>query len=475
MANTHLMAVCLLTGALAGCAGMGTRSAAAPVADLATATATAPAQWQHGSLAGPAPDAPPTALNQWWLGFDDPLMARWLAQALQANPGLQETRAALQQARAQRDLTEAGAALGLRASGSARRDANPGGSANLFRAGVDASWEADLFGAQRAAQAAADAEVATAVATLGQAQVSLAAEVALLTLEWRSAQARWQLAQDSLARLQDTLALTEWRQQAGLVSSLELAQAQATVAQARANLPALATSRTQALHALAVLTGQAPAALLAVAAPLPNGAAVPQPPPALALRLPADTLRQRPDVQAAEQRLRAAWARARQTEAERLPSFTLSGSLGLAQPRLSDLFDLSALTRSLLASVSATLLDGGAGAAREAVQQAALLRAQRNLEATVLEALKEVENVLVALQGQRQRLSALQDARGAAATTETLSRHRYAAGLTDLRNLLDAERALLGAETDLITTQTAWSADHVRLVKAVGGGWNPEP
>lgn len=461
----------LCAGLLAGCAGVGPLTPMAP----APAGATLPATWHHATPApAPAPAASPEALAGWWQAWDDPLLAQWVTQALAANPGLQETRAALQQARALRAVTQAAGGVGVRASGAAGRRLTDSSAGNNFQAGLDASWEWDLFGARGAAEAVADADVAAAVATLGQAQVSLAAEVALAVGEWRSAEARLRLAQDSLQRLQDTLALTEWRQRAGLVGSLELAQAHTSLAQAQASLPALHTSRTQALHTLAVLTGQPPAALLASAA---EAAATPlgMPPPALALRLPADTLRQRPDVQAAEARLRAAWARLRQTEAERLPSFTFSGSLGLAAPRLGDLFDAAALTRAVLASVAATVWDNGAGAARVQAQEAALLQAQRRLEATVLQALQEVEDVLVALQGHQQRLQALQAAQAAATSTETLTRHRYTAGLADVRSVLDAERARLATESDLITTQTAWRADHVRLVKALGGGWTPEP
>ena len=461
---------------LVGCAGV----SPLPPADATGAQAAIPAAWHHaGPNQAPAgvsaqAQTSPEELARWWRVFDDPLMSDWVTQALAANPGLQETRAALQQARALRAVTVATGGVGVRASGSGARTLKDSAASNRLDVGLDASWEWDLFGGQRAAEAGADAEVAAAAATLGQAQVSLAAEVALTVLEWRSAEARLRLAQDSLSRLQDTLALTEWRLQAGLVSSLELAQAQTSLAQAQAALPALQTSRTQALHALAVLTGQPPAALMATAVPA-AGQPVPLPAAQLALRLPSDTLRQRPDVQVAEQRLRAAWAQALRTRADRLPRFTFSGSLGLSSPRLTDLFDAAALTRSVLASVAATLYDHGAGEAREQAQHAVLQQAQLRLQDTVLQALQEVENVLVSLQGQRQRLQALQAAQAAAITTETLSRQRYTAGLTDVRTVLEAERSRLATETDLITTQAAWSSDHVRLAKALGGGWTPEP
>ena len=242
--------------------------------------------------------------------------------------------------------------------------------------------------------------------------------------------------------------------------------------QTAAQVPALQSSVAQSLHALAVLTGQVPGALGA-AIEVPQ--AVPLPPAVWALSLPADTLRQRPDVRAAEQRISAALARVQQAGAERLPSFRISGSLGLRALSLGALTGSGAALGSLLASVSLPVLDGGAAQAQLRVQEAALLQARVAYEAAVLTALKDVEDALVSLQGNRDRLTRLQAAASAAANADLLARHRFDSGLIDYRVVLDAQRTLLSTQDSLESTRAALSADHVRLYKALGGGWTPEP
>ncbi len=448
---------------LAGCATVVPDAPSAPAFEV-------PAQWGQ-----PPADADATraGLVQWWTAFDDPLLLELVDRALVHNTSVRAAQAALQQARAQRDLALAGSLPVARASGSAQRgqtgDNRPG---NTFRAGFDASWEPDLFGARQQAQAASEADVQVAAANLGQARVSLAAEVALNAIELRGLQTRLRLSRDSLAAQQESLQLTAWRVQAGLASALDLEQARAASEQTAASLPALETGIRQNLNALAVLTGQVPGTLERWLADRP-AQAVPQPPARLALGFPAETLRQRPDVRAAEQRVAAAWARVQQADAQRHPNFSLSGSLGLTAPRIGDLFDLSALTRSVLASVSASLFDGGAARAQVRVQQAVLEQARVGHEAAVLAALRDVENALVALQGNRERLARLQAAADAAANAESMARQRYASGLVDYRTLLDTQRTLLSARSELESTRATWSADHVRLYKALGGGWSP--
>ncbi len=451
---------------LAGCASL------AP-SEVPASSVEVPAQWSRAPQGTVASDGAQAVAN-WWQAFSDPLLSRWVEQALQANQSLRSAQAALQQARAQRDVTAASGAVLVGASGSAQRSkASDNATGNTFRAGFDASWEPDVFGARRSSETASEADLQAAAANLGQARVSLAAEVAVNAIQLRGYQTRLRLARDSLAKQVESQQLTQWRVQAGLASSLDLEQARAAVEQTRASLPALETSIQQTLNALAVLTGRAPGALQRELAQAGDAAqlGVPQPPVQLAMRFPADALRQRPDVRVAEQKVVAAWARVHQADANRFPNFSLSGTLGLAAPRLGDLLDVSALTRSLLASVSASLLDGGAARAQVRVQQAALEQARLAHEQAVLTALQDVEDALVALDGNRERLARLEAAAEAASNAELLARQRYASGLIDYPTLLDTQRTLLSAQSELETTRATWSADHVRLYKALGGGW----
>lgn len=446
---------------LGGCA-----SAPPPAGPL---PADVPPGWlQAAAVAAPAA----TSLAGWWQRFDDPLLAALVADALAANTDVARAQAAWAQARALRSGSAARLGPAVDASASARRTRSNGlAPSNLFQAGLDAGWEIDLFGGRRAADAAAQADAGAAVATLGDVQVSVAAEVALAYLQLRGSQARLAIARDNLASQQETLQLTRWRVQAGLASALDAEQAQAAASQTEAGVPPLQTAIAQAVHGLAVLTGRPPGALaarLAVPAPLPL------PPPALALALPADTLRQRADVRAAERALAAAAARVRQADAARWPVFTLSGSVGLAALTLGALGHGRAATGALVGGGSVPLFDGGAARAAVDAQAAALQQAEAAYRATVLSALQEVEDALVALRGSGERLDALRTAAEAAGNAALLARQRYGSGLVDFQVVLDTQRTLLAAQDAVAATRTDLVGGHVRLYKALGGGWRPD-
>lgn len=417
----------------------------------------------------PTPTAGAASLALWWQRFDDPRLGALIDQALRANTDVLSARAALQQARALRDVTAAGLRPRLDGSVSAQRsqsgDADGG---NAINAGFDASWEPDVFGGNRSALNAGDAETRASAAQLADVQVSLAAEVALAYIQLRGAQARLGIARDNLVSQQETLQLTNWRVQAGLVTSLEAEQARASTEQTLAQIPVLQTSLVQTRRSLAVLTGQVPGAL---DAQLSEGAPVPQPADDLAMSLPAETLRQRPDVRAAEHRVLAAMARVSQADAARFPSFRLSGSLGLRALTLGSFASGASVASALLGSVTVPLFDGGAASAQVRAQQAALEQARLAYRAAVLGALKDVEDALVALDGDRDRLAHLRSAAEAAANAALLARQRYASGLVDFQTVLDTQRTLLSTQDSVASTTTDLSADHVRLYKALGGGW----
>ena len=412
------------------------------------------------------------SLAQWWMRFDDPLLARLVAQALRANTSVKSAEASLRQARALRDVAAAALWPNVGSSASAQRGVAGGHSTgNSFRAGLDAGWELDIFGANRSALAASEANAAASAASLGEVRVSIAAEVALAYITLRNAQVRLAIANDNLASQLETLQITRWRLQAGLVSSLDAEQAAATAEQTRAQVPALHTAIEQSGHALAVLTGQPPAALSAVlAAPGP----VPQAPDSLVLGIPAETLRQRPDVQAEEYQVAAAVARLSEAGAARAPNFQLGGSLGLAASTLGTLASRASVVGALLASVSMPVFDAGARRAQVRAQQAALDQAYAAYDATVLTALQEVEDALIALRGDRERLASLRRAAESADNAALLARQRYGSGLIDFQTVLDTQRTQLNTQDSVAGANADLSADHVRLYKALGGGWRPD-
>jgi len=454
------LASLLLT--LAGCASLTTPAAAPAPADI-------PAVW---STVDRASSERADTLVRWWARFDDATLLRLVDDALAANTSVTGAQAALRQARALRDVAAAGLGPSVGSSASAGRSRSGNESANnAFKVGLDAAWEPDFFGANRAGVDASEASARASAASLGDVQVSVAAEVALGYIGLRSAQARLAIADANLAVQLETLQITQWRVQAGLASSLDSEQARSAAEQTRAQLPALQTSIEQSRHALAVLTGRPPAALagdLAASAPLPAAR------PELALSLPADTLRQRPDVRAAEFQVSAAAARVSQADAARLPSFKLSGTLGLNALTLGSLTGGAALASSLLAGVSLPVFDGGALRAQVRAEEAALAQAQASYRGTVLTALQEVEDALVALRGDRERQARLQQAADAAGNAALLARQRYGSGLVDFQTVLDTQRTQLGTQDSVASASADIAADHVRLYKALGGGWSPD-
>ena len=221
---------------------------------------------------------------------------------------------------------------------------------------------------------------------------------------------------------------------------------------------------------MAVLTGQLPQALQTqLAAPQP----VPQVAIEKAMNLPAQTLRQRPDVRAAEHRITAALARVSVAEAALYPSFSISGSLGLNALTLAGLTNGASVLNSLLAGVTVPLFDAGGTQAQVRAQEAALEQTRANYQTVVLTALKEVEDALVTLNGDNTQLSHLQTAAESASLAALLAQNRYTSGLIDFQTVLLTQRTLLTAQSSVASTTAEVSADHIRLYKALGGGWNP--
>ena len=413
-----------------------------------------------------------TSLVQWWQRFDDPLLGTLVVEAMQHNTTVSTAQATLRQAWALRDVAAASLWPSLGGSGSAQHGTSGGKSTgNIFQVGVNANWVPDIFGFNRSALNAADANAQSSAASLGDVQVAIAAEVGLSYISLRNAQARLGIASENLANQEETLQITQWRQLAGLVTMLEVEQARAAAEQTRALVPALQTAIEQASHAIAVLTGRPPAALVAEFALVKM---VPQAKEDLAWSIPAETLRQRADIRAAERNVAAAMSRVDQANAARLPTFALGGSLGLNALSLGTLTNGASVVSSIFASMAVSLFDGGAARAQVRVQQSAFDQARLAYEAAVLAALKEVEDALIALQGDRNRLASLRSAGESAAAASLLARQRYRSGLVDFQVVLETQRTQFSTQDSVANANADVSSDHVRLYKALGGGWRPE-
>ena len=410
-----------------------------------------------------------TSLENWWQRFNDPLLVNLVEQSLQANTTVSIAKSALLEARALRDVAAATLLPTLNSSATAARSKSGDNSAvNKFSVGLDASWELDFFGANRSGLSASEATAKASEVNLGDVQVSIAAEVALDYIALRNAQARLAIANSNLTSQLETLQITQWRTQAGLVSSLDVEQARVSSEQTRAIIPPLQTSIEQMSHALAVLTGQPPASLMKQ---LSKVSQVPQATNNLALNFPAETLRQRADVRAAEYRVNAELAKLAQTEATQYPNFTLSGSLGLSALTLGTLTSGSSVVSSLLANAAMPLFDAGSRRAKVRAQVAVVEQTRLSYKSTVLIALQEVEDALVALRGDLERLSRLKLASEAAGNAALMARQRYDSGLADFQAELETQRTLLSTQDSVASVSADISSDHVRLYKALGGGW----
>ena len=415
----------------------------------------------------------PKDLATWWRQLDDPLLNGLIDEALLGSTDLRLAQARLRQARAQRKQAVGDYFPTLSASVTPTRSKSAkvlGGTQarTLYDAGFDASWEVDLFGGTRRAVEAATADLAASQADVDNARVSLVAEVVLNYAELRSYQQRLQIARDNLSSQDETLQITEWRYQAGLASASDVEQARTNREQTRAGIPDLEVSLVEAENRLAVLTGQAPGALHERLAKVQSLPAVPT---EVASGIPADVLRQRPDLISAERTLAAETARVGQKLAQRFPSLSLSGSFGWQAYSLGALGGSDALFRTLSGTLAATLFDGGRLRAAVEVQNAVQEQALVSYEAAVLGALEEVENALTAHARAYERLAARRAAAESARNAAQLTRQMYQSGLSDFQKVLETDRTRLSAEDSLATAEATLLTSLVKLYKTLGGGW----
>lgn len=463
VAATRSLSLLILTALLGACASVGP--------DHRTPVMHAPAVWQ-APTAGTYP-VQSDDLARWWTQLSDPLLTCLIEEAVRANPDLKATGAVLRAARASRNQASANRFPTLGVTAGSSRSTAVGVDKSLYDAGFDASWEPDVFGGTRRALEAADADLAASQADLHAAQVSLAAEVALNYVELRAYQVRLSIARRNLGSQSETLQITDWRARAGLVGSLDVEQARSNRDTTRAVIPSLETGQAETEHRLAVLTGRSPGSLHErLAAQDAAVGALPELPEQVGLLIPAEALRQRPDVRAAERRVAAETARVGQAEAARYPGFSLSGSIGLQALSLSSFTGGGQLARALAATVSGPLFDGGRLHAQVAVREAVREQSVAAYEKVVLLALEDVHNALVALASGRERQAALTSAAEAARNAALLASHRYRSGLIDFQTVLSTERSLLSIEDSLATADAERLTALIRLYKALGGGWS---
>ena len=416
-------------------------------------------------------------LARWWTTLNDSTLESLIDRAVRGNLDLRRAAAVLREARAERGIAQSGRFPTITTSGligfsrGSDRMGN-GASVGLFSSGFDSAWEADFFGGVRRSIEAADASVEASQESLRDTLVSLVAEVAINYVEVRQFQRQLSIAENNLGIQQDSLRLAEQRYGAGLTSRLDVDQARYAVADTRSRIPVLQTDLAQAKNRLAVLLGINPGELsneLRQVAPIPVG------PPQLAVGIPADALRRRPDVRRAERILAARTANIGVATAARYPHFGLPGSIGYDFITKGNPLSLGNLIGSLGASAFYTLFDAGRLRQQIEIQNALQEQAFLDYQSSILLSLQDVEDALVAYADQQVRRRSLQEAAEAAARAVEVVRANYVAGLVDFQPVLESQRSLLSFQDQLAQTDGAVTSELIRLYKALGGGWAPLP
>ena len=428
------------------------------------------ASW-NGRLDGAIRDEEldPALLAAWWTTLDDPVLTSLIEEATEANLDLRAAEAQLRQARAQRGVAAAEGLPSLQASADAQRTGVGETTSDSVAAGLDASWEIDLFGGIERGVEAADADLQGAQEARRDTLVSVLAEVALNYVDLRTLQLQTRLAESNLEMQEETLRIVRAQEQAGAASQLDVDRATSNVATTRSRIPAFEQQLRQVKNRLAVLLGENPGAL---DDRLVEPSSLPVPPIRVAVGVPADVLRRRPDVRRAERQLAAETARVGVAIAELYPTFRLGGTIGLQSDSTASLFEAASQVFSIGPRIQWNLFDGGAIRQRIEVQTAVQEQALVEYERSILGALEEVDNAITAFTEEQLRYDSLRVASESATTAAALAQKRFEAGETDFLVVLDAQRTQLDGQDRLAQSEGLIVANLVRLYKALGGGWD---
>jgi len=421
----------------------------------------------------------PVSIAQWWKAFNDPTLDSLIAQAVELNHDLRIAEARICEARALHRVAAADLWPTIETSGSYSRSRRSIGNTaiplaapverNLFQTGFDASWEVDVFGGSRRATEAAKADIDAAVENRRDAQITLLAEVARNYIELRGLQRRLDIFSSSVQMQEDAVAIINAKYKSGLISELDAVQAETLLASTKAQIPALENSIKQTIHRISVLLGKNPGDMtssLLQKKPIPiSTAEIPS-------GLPSDLLRRRPDVRYAERSLAAATARIGVAKADLFPRFSLTGNFGLQAEELR-VIPMTGISRywSFGPTIRWPIFSAGRIRANIRAQGERQTQALLTYEKTVLIALEDVENALVACETEQVRRRNLYDAVAASQRSVELATELYIKGMTGFLNVLDARRSLLQTEDELALSERTVSQNLVFLYKALGGGW----
>jgi multidrug efflux system outer membrane protein len=418
-------------------------------------------------------------LSTWWTNLDDPVLNSLVDKVMRGNLDLKVAGDRIAQARAIRGIVSASDKPEIDVDASAMRESYslnslfgpflPSRRYNDYIIGFDARWELDLFGKTARSVEAAEADIDAAQENRRAVMVAMSAGVAKQYILVRQLQKQIEVAKNNIQIQQNTLDVIEQRFKAGLVNNLLLQQAKAQLEVTRSVLPDLDTALQQAIHRISILTGQEPRALekqLTAVGPIPATK------PMVPIGLPSELLTRRPDIRAAERNLAAATANIGVATADLFPRFSLTGSLGQESTNSGTLTSRNSGFWSLASGLSWPVFDAGRIRANIKLQDARQQEAMNIYTRSVLAALEDVENALVAYGNEQQRLKLLEAGTEANRKSEELATQRYQKGLVDFLNVLDAQRQLYRSEDALAVSRGRLALSLVALYESLGGGWD---
>jgi NodT family efflux transporter outer membrane factor (OMF) lipoprotein len=428
--------------------------------------------------------------QQWWTVFNDPVLNNLIDEAYRQNLSLQIAGLRILEARAQLGIATGNLfpqqqqLVGTAATVGASRNAANTISGDLryqdLSAGFSAGWEIDFWGKFQRGVEAADAQFLAAIADYEDVMVTLTAEVARTYILIRTLEERISLAEESARIQKRSLEIAGNRFEGGLVTELDVQQARSLLANTLATIPRYRVEFRRAQNALNVLLGMPPEDL---SARLQTGdrKKIPQPPAEVAVGVPADLLRRRPDVRRAELQAAAQSALVGVAKADLYPHFTLIGSIGLQASEssltreggshFSDLFSSDSLTYFAGPSLTWDLFNYGRIKNQVRVQDARLQQLVVNYRNTVLNAAREAEDAMIGFLEEQLQADLLADAVLASRRSVDISSLQYGEGLTDFQRVLDAQRGLTRDQDALALVKGSVAVNLVNMYQALGGGW----
>ena len=414
--------------------------------------------------------------QKWWLRFNDPILTKMVEGALQNNFDLKQAAYRVAQAKAAMRVAQGGfyPTINLNAGYNYNQNVTvPGATSQVGSVGLEMQWEIDIIGAVRNRAKSQKAAFLASQEEYDGVMTALVAQTVETYIQLRTAQWRLRVIEGNLASQKETMQITQARFNTGLASALDVAQAKSIYYATEAQVPAMETNIAEYINQMGILLGEIPWNLANELA-LPDEATDLTPHMLVSVGIPAEVLRRRPDVRAAEKTIDAKAAMVGARIDDWLPRFFVTGQFGYASTNFQNLFDSNHMYWQVAPSMQWTIFSGTTLTGNIQSARAQLEEAINDYNNTVLTALQEVDNAMMHYRHVSAEVVATQKAFEQAKLTNDLALDLYKKGLVDFQNVLDAQRYLLQYEDDLVVAKSSVSLALVQLYRALGSDWNQE-